>query len=166
MKQLEKESASFKSRGGKRPGAERPLGSPNKLTRPLKELAALHSEDCIAVLVELRDHAETEQVRLAAANALLDRRHGRPRQEIDVNDEGHVTIIVQRSTPPASAGSTASPGTSLTGRRELERGGYFFFSYFLSKSRIASSTNSLSQRSSSTARWASSFMAPWLSRRP
>jgi hypothetical protein len=96
MKQLEKESASFKQRGGKRPGAGRPLGSPNKLTRPLKELAALHSEDCIAVLVELRDHAEAEQVRLAAATALLDRGHGRPRQEIDVKGDQSLTVIVNR----------------------------------------------------------------------
>jgi hypothetical protein len=95
----EKESASIKQRGGRRPGAGRPLGSPNKLTRPLKELAALHTEDCIAVLVQLRDHAEAEQVRLAAANALLDRGHGRPRQEIEGNDEGPVTIIIQGSTP-------------------------------------------------------------------
>ena len=98
MKKLEKESASIKQRGGRRPGAGRPLGSPNKLTRPLKELAALHTEDCIAVLVQLRDHAEAEQVRLAAANALLDRGHGRPRQEIEGNDEGNVTIIIQGST--------------------------------------------------------------------
>ena len=99
MKKLEKESNVIKSRGGRRPGAGRPLGVPNKLTRPLRELAALHSEGCIAVLVELRDHAEAESVRLAAANALLDRGHGRPRQEIDVHDEGRVTIIVQGSTP-------------------------------------------------------------------
>lgn len=99
MKKLEKESTSFKQRGGKRPGAGRPLGSPNKLTRPLKELAALHTEGCIAVLIQLRDHAEAEQVRLAAANALLDRGHGRPRQEIEGDDEGPVTIIIQGSTP-------------------------------------------------------------------
>ena len=99
MKKLEKESASIKQRGGRRPGAGRPVGSPNKLTRPLKELAALHTEDCIAVLVQLRDHAEAEQVRLAAANALLDRGHGRPRQEVDVNDEGRVTIIVRGREP-------------------------------------------------------------------
>ena len=99
MKQREKESNVIKSRGGRRPGAGRPVGVPNKLTRPLKELAALHSEGCIAVLVELRDHAEAEHVRLAAANALLDRGHGRPRQEIDENDDGRVTIIVQGSTP-------------------------------------------------------------------
>jgi len=66
------------------------------MTRPLRELAALHSEDCIAVLVELRDHAEAEQVRLAAANSLLDRGHGKPRQEIDLSDDGKVTVIINR----------------------------------------------------------------------
>ncbi len=95
---IEKESKEIKSRGGRRPGAGRPVGSPNKLTRPLRELAALHSEDCIDVLVELRDHAEAEQVRLAAANALLDRGHGRPRQEIDMNAGQSLTVIVNRGS--------------------------------------------------------------------
>lgn len=94
MKRLEKESATFRRVGGRRPGAGRPLGSPNKLTRPLKELAALHSEACIAVLVELRDHAEAEQVRLAAANSLLDRGHGRPRQEVDVTKNEGLQVYV------------------------------------------------------------------------
>jgi hypothetical protein len=94
VKELEKESTTFKQRGGRRPGAGRPLGSPNRLTRPLKELAALHSEDCIAVLVELRDHAEAEQVRLAAANSLLDRGYGRPRQELDVTQNEGLRVIV------------------------------------------------------------------------
>lgn len=48
------------------------------------------------MLVELRDHAEAEQVRLAAANRLLDRGHGKPRQEIDLSDDGKLTIIVNR----------------------------------------------------------------------
>ena len=99
MQNPEKESIAIKSRGGRRPGAGRPLGVPNKLTRPIRELAALHSEDCIAVLVELRDHAEAEQVRLAAANALLDRGHGKPRQEIDFSDDGKITVIVNRGGP-------------------------------------------------------------------
>lgn len=96
MQNPEKESNIIKSRGGRRPGAGRPLGVPNRLTRPLRELAALHSEDCIAVLIELRDHAEAEQVRLAAANSLLDRGHGKPRQEIDLSDDGKVTVIINR----------------------------------------------------------------------
>jgi len=58
MEKFEKESRAVGGIRGRRPGA----GSPNKLTRPRKELAALHSETCIAVLVELRDHAETETV--------------------------------------------------------------------------------------------------------
>ena len=107
MQNPEKESNSIKSRrGGARPGAGRPLGVPNKLTRPLRELAALHSEDCIAVLVQLRDHAEAEQVRLAAANSLLDRGYGKPRQEIDLRDDNRITVIVDRmgyavDVPPA-----------------------------------------------------------------
>jgi hypothetical protein len=94
MNKPEKESRSIKGIGGRRPGAGRPLGSPNKLTRPLKELAALHSEDCIAVLVELRDHAEAEQVRLAAANSLLDRGHGRPSQALAVTQNEGLRVYV------------------------------------------------------------------------
>ncbi|MEO7861381.1 MAG: hypothetical protein ABIU05_13245 [Nitrospirales bacterium] len=96
----EKESRAIKGSGGRRPGAGRPLGVPNKLTRPLKELAALHSEDSILVLVALRDHAESEQVRLMAANSLLDRGHGRPRQEINLSDDGKLTVIINRGGHP------------------------------------------------------------------
>lgn len=98
---IEKQSTEIKPRrGGVRPGAGRPPGMPNKLTRPLRELAAVHSEDCIAVLVELRDHAEAEQVRLAAANSLLDRGHGRPRQELDVNQNQGLRVIVYGPAEP------------------------------------------------------------------
>ncbi len=109
MKDPEKELRAGSGIGGRRPGAGRPLGSPNRLTRPLKELAALQSEACIAVLVELRDHADTEQVRLAAANALLDRAHGKPRQAVDLRDDGKLTVIVNRR------GSTVDVPPALTG---------------------------------------------------
>ena len=90
---LEKESNQFKSHGGARPGAGRPPGSPNKLTRPLKEAAALHTEECLAVLVFLRDHGESEQVRFAACRELLDRGHGKPRQIVDFHDERVVIVL-------------------------------------------------------------------------
>jgi hypothetical protein len=109
----EKESKEIKpGRGGAREGAGRPPGAPNKLTRPLKELAAQYTEDSIHTLVTLRDHAESEQVRLQAANALLDRGHGRPRQELDVTRHEGVTVIVQRQTAPVL---DAQPAASLRG---------------------------------------------------
>jgi hypothetical protein len=93
---FEKESCQFKSHGGARPGAGRPQGSLNKLTRPLREAAAIHSQGCLDVLVDLRDNAGSEQVRLAAAMAILDRAHGKPRQQFDVGT-GHSVIVVDRS---------------------------------------------------------------------
>lgn len=110
----EKHSRSIKSHGGKRPGAGRPPGSVNKLSRPLKEAAALHTEDCLAVLIQLRDHAESEQVRLAAAMALLDRGHGKPRQELDLNKSEGVTVIIDRWPPvnPLKSGPVMIAGHS------------------------------------------------------
>lgn len=95
----EKESKKIKRRGGRREGAGRPAGAPNKLTRPLKELAAQYTEDSIHTLVTLLDHAESEQVRLQAANSLLDRGHGRPRQEINLDGDTSIKVIIQRSAP-------------------------------------------------------------------
>jgi len=109
----EKESPAISKRGGRRTGAGRPLGVPNKLTRPLKELAALHSEESIAMLVHLRDHAEAEQVRLAAANSLLDRGHGKPRQEIDLSDDKKITVIVNRGGRALDAGPMQIEGTGV-----------------------------------------------------
>lgn len=91
----ENNSKSIKSHGGRRPGAGRPGGSPNKLTRPLKEAAALESEACLQTLVHLRDHSQSDQVRLSAATAILDRGHGRPRQEVNLT-ESLVTIVVNK----------------------------------------------------------------------
>lgn len=92
----EKQSSAIKSHGGKRPGAGRPLGSPNVLTRPLKEAAAEHSESCLAVLLDLRDHALSEQVRLAAAMAILDRAHGKPRQGVDLSKDDKIVVVINR----------------------------------------------------------------------
>ena len=85
----------METRGGKRPGAGRPPGAPNKISRPLKELAALEGEACIATLIELRDNGASEQVRLTAAGMLLDRGYGKPLQEHRVGDN-KVTVIVDR----------------------------------------------------------------------
>ncbi|UVT20558.1 MAG: hypothetical protein H8K03_01155 [Nitrospira sp.] len=91
-----KESRFIKRHGGKRPNSGRPAGSPNKLTRPFKEAAAMESEACLETLVHLRDHGGSEQVRLAAANSLLDRGHGRPSQQIGITQQEPRTFIIDR----------------------------------------------------------------------
>ena len=87
-------------RGGAREGAGRPAGAPNKITRPVKALAASYGPASIARLVQLRDGAASEQVRFAAARELLDRAYGRPRQEIELGGDKSITVIVHRQTSP------------------------------------------------------------------
>ena len=86
--------------GGRREGAGRPAGALNKLTRPVKELACDQGAESIARLVQLRDQAESEQVRFAAAKELLDRAYGRARQEIDLNSDHSIQVLIQRETLP------------------------------------------------------------------
>ena len=106
--------------GGRREGSGRPAGALNKLTRPVKELACDQGPESIARLVQLRDEAESEQVRFAAAKELLDRAYGRARQEIDVNSDHSLQVIIQRDTPqPAQIPITlpdALPDYSPTGK--------------------------------------------------
>jgi hypothetical protein len=94
--QVEGGEMATNSHGGRRPGAGRPPGALNRITRPIRDLAAVQGAASIARLVQLRDEAESEQVRFAAAKELLDRGHGRPRQTIAMEDRS-LTIIVDRS---------------------------------------------------------------------
>ena len=92
--------------GGKRDGAGRPKGALNIITRPVKELAAEQSEASINRLIELRDHAESEQVRFAACRELLDRAHGKPRQVLDLQDDRVVVVLnpnVDECSPDVTA---------------------------------------------------------------
>jgi hypothetical protein len=73
-------------RGGRRPGAGRKKGVPNKLTFELKEAAAKHGDESLkAILNVLRDAETPPNVVVMAAKELLDRGFGKPAQEIDVN---------------------------------------------------------------------------------
>lgn len=67
------------NRGGARPGAGRKPGQVGQAKRALAERAGEHSDAALAVLVEIMtDRNATSSARIAAANALLDRAHGRP----------------------------------------------------------------------------------------
>ncbi len=61
----------------------RQKGVLNKITRDIKALAAEHSEDALNTLAQIAKSGESESARVAAANSLLDRAYGKPRQEIE-----------------------------------------------------------------------------------
>ena len=65
----------------------RQKGTPNKLTAQIKALASEHGPSMINELVNIALTARSPIARVAAANAILDRAYGKPKQEIDVNAE-------------------------------------------------------------------------------
>lgn len=83
MAEIEKKSKTPSSgRGGARPGAGRPKGTPNRATvdqkARLSELARSHADLAFAALVEVAQTAPSDSVRVSAAIAILDRGFGRP----------------------------------------------------------------------------------------
>lgn len=76
------------ARGGKREGAGRPAGSPNKATLIVKEAAQAFTADAISTLAEImRSSEHPAAARVSAANALLDRGHGKPKQPLTGGDD-------------------------------------------------------------------------------
>jgi hypothetical protein len=74
--------------GGKRAGAGGPTAAKTLLTQTINEKAAQYGDDAIAVMVALMNDAKTpENVRLAAANSLLDRGFGKPKIQVDVTGD-------------------------------------------------------------------------------
>jgi hypothetical protein len=72
-----------KARGGKRPGAGRPAGVPNKSTADLKAYAGQYSTEAIdGILAIARDGGTPPQAKVAAWREILDRAHGRPAQAL------------------------------------------------------------------------------------
>ena len=66
----------------------RKAGTPNKSTSSIKETAGAYSSEAVLVLVDLmRDESTPPPTRLAAANSLLDRAHGKP-APVTTGDEG------------------------------------------------------------------------------
>jgi hypothetical protein len=66
--------------------------------RTLSELAREHTAEAIGALVTIMTGEGSEAARISAANALLDRGWGRPRQEVevDLNVLDLATVIARR----------------------------------------------------------------------
>lgn len=74
-------------RGGSKPGQRRggrKAGVPNKATADVRDAAQLFTRSAVAVLASImRDKSQPAAARVAAANGILDRGHGKARQPVD-----------------------------------------------------------------------------------
>lgn len=92
--------------GGSKPGERRggrTKGIPNKATaeakRALEDLAKDHAPAALAALVKVATDGVSEAAKVAAAVALLDRAYGKPRQAVDANHTGTMSLIVETGVP-------------------------------------------------------------------
>ena len=72
-----------------------PGGYPKALTG-LRDLARTHTEMALKRLAEIADTGESEQARVAACQALLDRGWGKPQQQVDLTTGGKTLVIEVR----------------------------------------------------------------------
>jgi len=72
------------SQPGERRGG-RQKGTLNKATADIRAAAQEYSDQALQVLVNVATAGESEAARVAAANAILDRAHGKPKQSLDVD---------------------------------------------------------------------------------
>ena len=68
--------------GGKRPGAGRKPGTPNRITADVKALAQKYAPEAMAELGRLCQKAKSEQARVAAIKEILERAYGKSTQPI------------------------------------------------------------------------------------
>lgn len=75
----------------------------NKATADIKAAASVYSQDALQVLVDIATGGESEAARVAAANAILDRAHGKPKQAVDVeaNVVAAISTIERRIVRPS-----------------------------------------------------------------
>jgi hypothetical protein len=102
--------------GGKRSGAGRPSGVPNKVTASVREAASVFSDEAVQTLAEvMRDDKAPAVARIAASNAILDRAHGRPTQAVEV----------ELSTPFSQSEKNELEGAMRDGYEALKAVGFW-----------------------------------------
>jgi hypothetical protein len=75
------------AQGGKRPGAGRKPGIPNRVTADIKALAQSYGPEAIEELVRILRKSENDNARIAAIKELFDRGYGKAAQAVIVNGD-------------------------------------------------------------------------------
>ena len=81
----------------------RVAGTPNKATASLKALAGNYTAQALETLASIMNDVEqSAAARVAAANSLLDRAHGKPRQELEHagSEPEPLTVIIRELVKP------------------------------------------------------------------
>jgi hypothetical protein len=80
-----------RNNGGRREGAGRPPGpaTPTKW-KMLRDLAVTYTEEAFETILYLMRTSEDEWLRLACANVVLDRGHGKPRDHVTVEQQADI----------------------------------------------------------------------------
>ncbi len=82
------------SHGGKRAGAGRPKGVPNKATASIRDAAREYTESALLTLADvMTDEEQPAAARVSAANALLDRGFGKPSTVLSDEDGNPAEMI-------------------------------------------------------------------------
>ena len=110
--------------GGKRPGAGRKPGVPNKAPQGLKLYAQQYTERAVKTLVEIMDDPRAPHAaRAAASTAILDRGHGRPAQQVEVGGtnggpiQAHVVVEFIAAAAKAAVFVTGVSAKRAGGKR-------------------------------------------------
>jgi hypothetical protein len=92
---VEKQSKKIKGagRGGSREGAGRKPGIQNKATLELKEAALAYTQEALNTLAKICKSGKSESARVAAACAILDRAHGKPKQQAEITGKDGKDLI-------------------------------------------------------------------------
>lgn len=96
-----KNNTAKSSRGGKRTGAGRKKGTPNKVTADVRAAAQKYTTRALAVLAEIMEQSETDAARVAASKELLDRGHGKSAQAITGEGGGPIALAITWLPPSA-----------------------------------------------------------------
>ena len=81
-------------RGGKREGAGRKRGSLNKATADVRIAAQKYTVEAVETLAKIMRSGESEAARVAAADKLLDRGHGKSPQALTGEGGGAIALSV------------------------------------------------------------------------
>jgi hypothetical protein len=77
----------MKTKGTPKTGGRKP-GTPNKVTKDIRELAQVFAEKTVAALFKIvEDETAPAQARVAAANSILDRAYGKPKESVAIETD-------------------------------------------------------------------------------